>query len=298
MDNEVKFPLFDNIRSKFDLLSPKQKVVGSYILSNYKTLAYINLAELARLTETGQGTVVRFAQTLGFRGFSSLKTALRDTIEKSSPRTLEIFSLKNRKGHPGTPFDTVFEMEHSVMNETYELIRNKDFSKAVKTLSEASSVLIVATGSNSFLAEYAGYFMGTMKKNVLIVKNTDMSDINTLLDAPNGAAALVMSFPRYPLKTQTILEILSRKGCPIVGVSDSISSPITGYADPLFIVPQKFVSFMDPYAAVMSILHSILYGIYISDKSSCKKRMEARNELFAEQKLFVSGNVNLPEFMN
>ena len=298
MDNEVKFPLFDNIRSKFDLLSPKQKVVGSYILSNYKSLAYVNLDELAKFTGTGQGTVVRFAQTLGYCGFSSLKTALRDVIEKSSPRTLEIFSLKKKDDHPSTPFDTVFEMERSVMDETYELIRHKDFSKAVKTLSEASSVLIVATGSNSFLAEYAGYFMGTMKENVLIVKNTDMSDINTLLDASKGTAALVMSFPRYPLKTQTILEILSRKGCPIIGVSDSISSPITEYSDPFFIVPQKFVSFIDPYAAVMSILHSILYGIYMSDKNSCRKRMEARNEIFAEQKLFVSGNVNLPDFMH
>lgn len=297
MSDEARFSLFDNIRSKYDLLSPKQKVVGGYIMSNYKSLAYVNLAELAKLTETGQGTVVRFAQTLGYCGFSSLKTALRDAIEKSSPRTLEIFSMK-KNGHPITLFDTVFEMERSVMDETYELIRNRDYSKAVKILTAAPAVIIVGTGSNSFLAEYAGYFLGTMKENVWVVKNTDISDINTLLDAPKGAVALVMSFPRYPLKTQTILEILSKKGCSIIGVSDSISSPITEYSDPLFIVPQKFVSFIDPCAAVMSILHSILYGIYMSDKNSCKKRMEARNELFAEQKLFVSGNVNLPDFIS
>lgn len=297
MSDEAKFSLFDNIRSKYDLLSPKQKVVGGYIMSNYKSLAYVNLAELAKLTETGQGTVVRFAQTLGYCGFSSLKTALRDAIEKSSPRTLEIFSMK-KNGHPITLFDTVFEMERSVMDDTYELIRNRDYSKAVKILAAAPAVIVVGTGSNSFLAEYAGYFLGTMKENVWVVKNTDISDINTLLDAPKGAVALVMSFPRYPLKTQTILEILSKKGCSIIGVSDSISSPITEYSDPLFIVPQKFVSFIDPCAAVMSILHSILYGIYMSDKNSCKKRMEARNELFAEQKLFVSGNVNLPDFIS
>ncbi len=245
MSDEAKFSLFDNIRSKYDLLSPKQKVVGGYIMSNYKSLAYVNLAELAKLTETGQGTVVRFAQTLGYCGFSSLKTALRDAIEKSSPRTLEIFSMK-KNGHPITLFDTVFEMERSVMDETYELIRNRDYSKAVKILAAAPAVIVVGTGSNSFLAEYAGYFLGTMKENVWVVKNTDISDINTLLDAPKGAVALVMSFPRYPLKTQTILEILSKKGCSIIGVSDSISSPITEYSDPLFIVPQKFVSFIDP----------------------------------------------------
>ncbi len=70
----------------------------------------------------------------------------------------------------------------------------------------------------------------------------------------------------------------------IVGISDSVASPIAEYCDPLFIVPQKFISFMDPSAAVVSVIHSVLYGVWLSDKEGCRKRIESRNSLLREKK--------------
>ena len=290
-------PLLERIRSKCNLLSPAQRIVGNYILSSYRSLAYITLAELARSTSTGQGTVVRFAQVLGYGSFSNLQAALREEIEKSTPRTLEIYSSKNIRSEDTAPFDTVFEMERTLMDDTYGLIVKEDFYKAVRMISDAPALIISGTGSNSFLAEYAGYFLGTMKKNVIVIKDTDISDMNMLLDAPEGTAAFVFSFPRYPIKTQSIVKVMKERCMGIVGISDSIASPIAEYCDPLFIVPQKFISFMDPCAAVMSVIHSVLYGVWLSDKEGCRKRIESRNRLFQGEKVFVSDNVYLPDLI-
>lgn len=289
--------LLERIRLKKGLFSPAQSVVGNYIFSSYESLAYVTLAELAKLTETGQGTVVRFAQTLGYGSFSKLQTALREEIEKCLPRTLEIYSSKSAGREDTLPFDTVFEMERALMDDTYSLISKDDFNKAVEIISDAPSVIISGTGSNSFLAEYAGYFLGTMRKKVIVIKETDMSDMNLLLDAPAGSTALVFSFPRYPTKTQSIVKVMRGKEMEIVGISDTISSPIAEYCYPLFIVPQKFVSFLDPCAAVMSVIHSIMYGVYLSDKDGCRKRIEARDRLLQGEKVFVSDNVYLPDLL-
>lgn len=290
-------PLLERIRSKNDLLSPAQRIVGNYILATYKSLAYVTLAELAKLTHTGQGTVVRFAQSLGYGSFSKLQAAMREEIEKSVPKTLELYSSKSIRTEEASPYDAIFEMERTLMDDTYSLIRKKDFYKAVRMISDAPSVIISGTGSNSFLAEYAGYFLGTMRKNVTVIKETDVTDMSLLLDAPAGTAAFVFSFPRYPIKTQSIVKVMKEKNMGIIGISDSISSPIAQYCDPLFIVPQKFVSFLDPCAAVMSVIHSILYGVYLSDKDGCRRRIEARNRLFQGEKVFVSDNVYLPDLI-
>ncbi|MCK9341766.1 MAG: MurR/RpiR family transcriptional regulator [Synergistaceae bacterium] len=295
MNSAESISLLELIRSKYDLLSPAQRVVGNYILSSYRSLAYVTLAELARLTSTGQGTVVRFAQVLGYGSFSNLQSALREEIGKSAPKTLEIYSSKSSKGEDAAPFDTVFEMERTLMDDTYSLINKEDFYKAVRMISDAPALIIAGTGSNSFLSEYAGYFLGTMKKNVTIIKDTDISDMNILLDAPEGTAAFVFSFPRYPIKTQSIVKVMKERRMGIVGISDSVASPIAEYCDPLFIVPQKFISFMDPSAAVVSVIHSVLYGVWLSDKEGCRKRIESRNSLFKGEKVFVSDNVYLPD---
>ena len=84
MEN-VPLSLLERIRSGSGSLSPAQRVVSDYILSSYKSLAYVTLAELARLTSTGQGTVVRFAQALGYGSFSMCRGALREEIERGVP---------------------------------------------------------------------------------------------------------------------------------------------------------------------------------------------------------------------
>lgn len=60
-------------------------------------------------------------------------------------------------------------------------------------------------------------------------------------------------------------------------------------------VPQKYMTFMDPCAAVMSLIHSILYGVWMHDRKSCRNRIEARKRLFEGEKFFVSENIPLPD---
>ncbi|MDD4159631.1 MAG: MurR/RpiR family transcriptional regulator [Synergistaceae bacterium] len=296
--NSKNLSLLERIRSKYDLLSPAQRVVGNYLLSSYKSLAYVTLAELSKLTSTGQGTVVRFAQVLGYGSFSNLQNALREEIENDLPKKLAIYSSKNVRTEEAEPFDTIFEMERAIMDDTYSLIDKQDFREAVRRISDAPALIVSGTGSNLFLAEYAGYFLGTMRGNVTVLRGTDISDRNVLLDAPEGTVAFVFSFPRYPVRMQSIVRVMKERGMRIIGVSDSMASPIAEYCDLLFIVPQKFISFMDPCAGVMSVIHSILYGVYLSDKEGCRKRIESRNSLFAGDKEFVSENVCLPDLMS
>ncbi len=287
--------LLERVRSQSGSLSPAQETVAKYILSSYKSLAYVTLAELARLTSTGQGTVVRFAQSLGYGSFSNFRAALREEIERGEPRSLEIYSSKGAKKKDLSPFDTVFEMEGSLMEETRRLIKRDEFDDAVNMISGASALIVSGTGSNSFLAEYAGYFLGTMKKNVTVVNELGLQGMNTLLDASEGTAAFVFSFPRYPIRTQSIVRVMNERGIRILGISDSHASPISRYCDLLLQVPQKFMTFMDPCAAVVSLIHSILYGVWLKDRENCRERMEARKRLFEGEKLFVSENIPLPD---
>lgn len=289
--------LVERIHSEFARLSPSQRAVGSFILSSYRSLAYVTLAELSGMTSKGQGTVVRFAQTLGYGSFSGLRAALREEIERASPGTLEMYSSEKGEGGEAEPYEKIFEMERALMEDTYRLIDRERFNAAVRIISEAPAVIVSGTGSNSFLAKYAGYFLGTMKNNVLTVTDSDLSGMNSIIDAPEGAAGFVFSFPRYPVKTQPIVQAMKKRGIRTVGITDSMISPIAGLCDHLFLVPQRFMSFMDPYSAVMSLIHSILYGVYLSDREKCRMRMEARRHIFEGEKLFVSENVHLPDLM-
>jgi len=61
----------ENIRKHYDHLSRSYRRVADFILSDYRTAAFMTAAELASAVDVDTTTVVRFAQRLGYPAIRS-----------------------------------------------------------------------------------------------------------------------------------------------------------------------------------------------------------------------------------
>ncbi|WP_302806009.1 MurR/RpiR family transcriptional regulator [Cloacibacillus porcorum] len=283
--------LLTAIRGKRAALSPRQAAVADYILKNYQNMAYVTLAQLAKEAGSGHGTIVRLAESLGYPSFSAMQAALRAEIERAKPQRLAGFSPRSK--HGTRVYDTVFELEDAIMREAHAMIDAEEFELAAALLAEAPSVVVAASGSNAFLGDYAAYFLSVLRGGVINVKVPDMAEIENICDRPAGSAALVFSLPRYPRAAQEITELLHSRGIKIIGISDALNSPIADRCDILFVVPQRYLSFIDPCAAVMSLVHSLLYGVYLKTRESGRARLDIFDRSL--KNLFVRADVSAPD---
>jgi len=236
-------------------------------------------------------------ENVGCRGFSGLLDELRNEKDMLYPKTLDVFHSRSAGESDQCPLDAIFELEQSIIDETRTLIGEKELSAAVDKIVRSQSVIIAATGSNAFLAEYAGFFLKVLRRNVEIIKKFDIEEMQSIIDKPEKSVALVFSFPRYPNNTQSIIELLYKRKIETIGISDSIASPIADRSDCLFVVPQKFLSFIDPYAAVLSLIHAVLYGVYLADRANCSERIKNYNEVIEGENLFVRKDVGIMDLM-
>lgn len=179
------------------------------------------------------------------------------------------------------------------MREAHAMIDAEEFELAAALLAEAPSVVVAASGSNAFLGDYAAYFLSVLRGGVINVKVPDMAEIENICDRPAGSAALVFSLPRYPRAAQEITELLHSRGIKIIGISDALNSPIADRCDILFVVPQRYLSFIDPCAAVMSLVHSLLYGVYLKTRESGRARLDIFDRSL--KNLFVRADVSAPD---
>jgi DNA-binding MurR/RpiR family transcriptional regulator len=286
--------LIANISKRRDSFTPKQRQIADFIMRNYNSLAYVTLAKLSKMTRSGQGTVVRFAEALGYKTFSGLQNAIRDEIESSGIKTLDIFSPAFGKRKESDPAGLVFDLESAVMEETRRLIKNEEYEFAVDMLLSSPAVIVAATGSNSFLADYASCFMSIIRNGVMRVTKFDMWEAQCICDLPQGSAALVFSFPRYPAATESVTRLLLKHGVRVIGVSDSAASPIAAVSKPLFVVPQKFISFIDPCAGAMSLVHALLYGMYVKGAGESRLRADRYEDMVKEEGFFIRDDVKIP----
>ena len=96
-----------------------------YLIDNADEIAFATTAEIARKAGVQPSTLVRFAQTIGFRGFSDLQQLFRSRLRQSFPDYRERIELL--RAAPGeAPLTGLFHgfadaAEHSVARRRQNL---------------------------------------------------------------------------------------------------------------------------------------------------------------------------------
>ena len=70
----------ERIRSLYPTFSKGQKKIANAILNDYDKTAYLTAAKLGKLVGVSESTVVRFADELGFEGYSQFQHAIQELV--------------------------------------------------------------------------------------------------------------------------------------------------------------------------------------------------------------------------
>lgn len=295
-------PLLQRIGERFEEFSPKQRILAKYVLDNYIDLAYATVAQLAHCAHVSETTVVRFVYCLGFESFADFMSELRDEIERAkATRAASLNRYTFDQGSyefPGDIMQAIFALEISVMEETLAKIPTDLFEKAVDKIMSASMLLIVGCKANKCQTQAAFFAFDVLRPHVRVIEEFNLSTKGLWESVPKNAACVIFSTPRYPRETQAILE--GMKNCPVkpyvIGITDSVSSPIAQYSDLVLQIPEKFVTFIDTNAAYMSLIHAIAFGMYLKNPDYSKKRVEEYDSFARKYNFYVRDNLELIDF--
>lgn len=287
-----KVSVLEKIREIAPKLSPKQKLLARYIVENHKDVAFVSSTNLAMKAGVSEATVTRLAYSLGYPGYSELQSAIQELLYKEI-NSMEKYPLENNH----SVFSKVISLEKTVMEDMLESTSENNFNEAVEMLFNAEDVIIVGTQFNRIVAEYASIYLNVFKERVHKVLSFDPDTFNSLQGLSGHSVALVFSFPRYPVHTQEIVKYLKEKDIAIIGVTDTVLSPIASSSSILFTVPQKFMSFIDPYGAVMALIHSLLIGVFLKDKDKSRDMLKEYDGFLDKYDAYVLEKIELADLL-
>lgn len=300
MENSNTPNALQRIGTLFETISPKQKVLAEYVVKNYESLAYITVAELARLAGVSETTVVRFVYALGYEGFGDFMDALRAEIDKTQKMAAsQLNSYNIDEDHydlPKEAYKAIFALEIKIMEDTMSAIKEDDFALAVEKIASSSDLLIAAWGSNKSHSQAAAFAFEVLHPNIRVVEELTLTEAAILYSLGESSTSLVFSSPRYPRVTQEVLKILKERKTFVIGVSDSILSPVSPYCDILFQVPEKYVTFVDTNAAYMALIHALAFGVYLKNPEHSKRRIARYNSYSKAHGFYLHDFIELINF--
>jgi DNA-binding MurR/RpiR family transcriptional regulator len=82
----------------------------------------------------------------------------------------------------------------------------------------------------------------------------------------------------------------------LIGLTDSVLSPIAPYCNILFQIPEKFATFIDTNAAYMALIHALAFGVYLKDPEYSKRRMEEYDSFVKKSSYYEQDHCQLIKF--
>jgi DNA-binding MurR/RpiR family transcriptional regulator len=200
-------------------MSQTQAAVANVVLTNPAGVLHMTVSELARVSRSSVGSVVRFCQDLGLKGYQEFKLQLASEIpvgEESGVSHTET---------SGSIVSEVFQSTARAISEGEASIDPNEFQRAVSVLDKADRILLVASGQSSPIALDTALRFRSVGLEVNHPGDPVSQHIASSMLGP-GDACLAISHTGRTKATVAAAESARESGAAVVSVTSFYRSPL------------------------------------------------------------------------
>jgi DNA-binding MurR/RpiR family transcriptional regulator len=260
-------------------LPVQQRAIADYLLEHLQLVPFLSIPELARRTGASEATVVRFAQRIGFSGFSELKIALVDLLQS-----------RIGAAPPGQPaeelgenlLDTVAALEISNIERSVAAMDRTTFAAVAEALYAADHTFSFGMGVSAHLAELAAYTLTQTGVRASCLSTRFTSPREQAVALRPGDALVVFSFPPYSRQSLEMIEEANRRGALTVAICDRLTAPAAGLARWALAVKSDNVTFTNAVAAVTVLFNALAAEIAASHRERALEAFAHINRVLEE----------------
>jgi DNA-binding MurR/RpiR family transcriptional regulator len=229
-------------------LPKRLRQAAAYALEHPDEFALGTASGVARKAEVQASTLVRFAQTLGFGGFSDLQEVFRSRLRNRWPdyseRLKVLHETARDSGDPTNLLIGFADSASSSIARLREAVDKRDLDRATDLLARAKTIYCLGQRRSFGVAHYLSYALAQLGLTACLIDNVGGLGPEQIGRAGPMDALIAISFAPYSPFTVDVAKRAGRAKTPTVVVTDSALSPLAGLADVRFeIVESDFGSF-------------------------------------------------------
>jgi DNA-binding MurR/RpiR family transcriptional regulator len=285
---EIKsHPVVKGIIEQLDGLTPKGRILGSYIIQNPRKAVFMTTKELSDACGVSEATVVRFAGQLGFKGYGDFLQALRDFVD--SDLTLpDRVDLPGMKG-PGTDlFHRVVFEEMNNLRLFFETIDMDILTRFVDQLQDSPSVYLIGSRVSYTFAYYLGWSLTKVRKGIHILKGSDSTAIDWLTNAPVDSLVVIITTSRYPNELIKIGKVARRLQHNLLLITDNALCPVIPFASLSLVVPSRSIPLIGYPTTISCIINYLVLELVNRQHPQLKEHQQKLEQMYLENDILFN----------
>ena len=241
--------------------SKGQRRIAQFIKESYDKAAFMTASKLGKAVGVSESTVVRFAVELGYDGYPSMQKAMQEMVVNRLTSVQRLEVAHDRIGSQDV-VSMVLHADMEKLRQTGETLDRKEFAAAVDAILGAKRVYILGVRSAATLANFLGYYLNYMFRNVRIVTASGVSEMfEQIVGVGPEDVVVAFSFPRYSSSTAKGAQYCRSTGAKVIGVTDSRLSPLGTNCDHVLQTKSDMVSLVDSLVAPLSVVNALIVAV-------------------------------------
>jgi DNA-binding MurR/RpiR family transcriptional regulator len=277
-------PPLRQILTRVNSLNGAQKRLGHYLQTDSSALLLSNVSDLARAVGVSKATVVRFAKSLGYKGFPEFRREIQQEMRRklrAADRMEETFAeLDNDENI----FAKLIKRDIQLLEETLQAASFPDFHKAVEIILRARKVFLIGLNASMALAYLLHFRLVRVKKDthwIFLTGGTSLLEQLAFMEA--GDMLIAIDFLQVPREVQTALQHAKKVGAAVLGITDFPTSPIARAADVCLYAKRGLHTTVNSLTPAFSLVNALAIAVSWAKKGESIKALTDLDSLLEGQ---------------
>ena len=229
-------------------MSPQLQRIATFVLEHPQDIALDTVAMLARGAGVQPSAMVRFAQALGYDGFSGLQRVFRGRLVERSNHSpglrnyrerIEAFRADQPRSGPAGVLAQFVADGIASLEQLHEHVSPADMAAAVRDISAARTIYVLGHRRSFPVAYYLAYALTQLELRTQLLDSVGgmLRDPAQLISAKD--ALIVVSFKNYTPEVIDVAQGCHARKVPVIAITDNALSPLARHAKVCFQIEEK-----------------------------------------------------------
>ena len=239
--------------------------IAAFALENPDEIAFGTVSAIAAQAEVQPSALVRFAQAMGYQGFSDMqevfRSRLRDRILNYNERLEQLRAHAETASKPHLIFQGFCEASARSIAALGEKLDPAELDRAVERLAAARTIYLLGLRRSYPIAAYMAYAFGKLGVRSHLVDAVGGLAAEQMTFATHEDAVLAISFAPYASETIQLARAAAGRGVPLIAVTDGPLSPLAQIAGPWIEVGEANFEGFRSMAATLTLAMTLTVAI-------------------------------------
>ena len=267
------------LTDEFADLSPQLQRAARFLIDQPREVGVQSMRALAAKAEVHPNTLVRLAQQLGFDGYEGMRERFRDfMVAEGLGGFGDRARWLQRLGAEGGTSAVMAGMAAATTTNVetmWQRQRAEELEAAADAILAARQALVLGLGSAESLAYQFWYVSRMAFGHITPIPRRGALAIDDLASAGPEDLLMALTFQPYRAETMDAVRLAKRKGCKVLGITDSVTSPLARLADQSLVSPTHTPQFFQSNAAITALLEGLIAILVARAGDEARARIEA-----------------------